>query len=120
MTEWNVELNEEFEAELETYPEEVQDKIAAMGIVLERFGPQLSRPRSDTLKGSKHKNMKELRLAVGRQAWRVAYAFDPRRKAILLVGGNKQGVNEKQFYKDLIATADKRFDRHLARLKARR
>ena len=91
-----------------------------MAIVLERFGPQLSRPRSDTLKGSKHKNMKELRLAVGRQAWRVAYAFDPRRKAILLVGGNKQGVNEKQFYKDLIATADKRFDRHLARLKARR
>src|SRR5215470_20436746 len=110
---WIVELDGEFEAELDTYPEEVQDMIAA-------FGPQLGRPRSDTLKGSKHKNMKELRLAVGRRAWRAAYAFDPRRKAILLVGGNKQGINEKQFYKDLITTGGKRFDRHFAPLKARR
>jgi len=114
-----VQFDKEFEGELETYPVKVQDKIAATATVLERFGPQLSRPRSDTLKGSKHKNMKELRLAVGRQTWRVAYAFDQRRRAILLCGGNKQGVNETKFYKELIATAEKRFDRHIARLKRR-
>lgn len=68
------------------------------------------------MKGSKHPNMKELRFKVGRQAWRVAFAFDPQRKGILLVGGNKQGVNETKFYKELIATADKRFDGHLERL----
>jgi hypothetical protein len=60
--------------------------------------------------------MKELRFSVGRQVWRIAYAFDSHRRGILLAGGNKQGVNEKQFYKELITTADKRFDRHLARL----
>jgi hypothetical protein len=65
----------------------------------------------------RYPNMKELRFAVGRQAWRVAYAFDPERKGILLVAGNKQGVNEKQFYERLIRVADDRFDRHLGRLK---
>jgi hypothetical protein len=87
-----------------------------MALVLEQFGPNLSRPRADTLKDSKHPNMKELRFKVGKQAWRVAFAFDPKRIGILLVGGNKQGAKEKQFYKQLIATADMRFDEHLERL----
>ena len=103
-------------AEVEALPEDVQNKIAAMALVLEQFGPNLSRPKADTLKGSKHPNMKELRFKVGRQAWRVAFAFDPEQKGILLVGGNKQGANEARFYKELIATADKRFDEHLERL----
>src|SRR5215471_11175754 len=103
-----VKLNEEFETEVEKYSEEVQGKLAVMASALEAIGPQLSRRRSDTLKGSKHKNLKELRFAVGRQVWRVAYAFDPQRKAILLVGGNKQGVNEAKFYETLIRIADAR------------
>ena len=63
------------------------------------------------------RNMKELRFKVARQAWRIAFAFDPKRKAILLAGGDKQGVNQVGFYKALIKVADERFDRHLARSK---
>jgi hypothetical protein len=117
MNDWTVEYAEEFLTEVEAYPEDVQDKLTAMALLLQAIGPQLSRPRSDTLKGSKHKNMKELCFGVGRQVWRIAYAFDPQRKGILLAGGNKQGVNETKFYETLIRIADARFDRHLAKLR---
>jgi hypothetical protein len=66
---------------------------------------------------SRHANMKELRFDAADGVWRVAFAFDTKRKAILLVAGDKSGVSEKKFYKRLIAKADERFDVHLARLK---
>lgn len=115
MGKWVVEYDEEFDADVREYPEGVQAKLAAVALVLAEFGPNLARPHADTLKGSRHPNMKELRFKVGKQAWRVAFAFDPKRKGILLAGGNKQGVNEDSFYKELIRTADARFDRYLAR-----
>ncbi len=59
--------------------------------------------------------MKELRFSAADGAWRVAFAFDPRRKAILLVAGDKSGGSEKRFYRELIRKADQRFDAHLAR-----
>jgi hypothetical protein len=77
----------------------------------------LGRPRVDTLNGSSHPNMKELRFDADNGVWRVAFAFDPRRKAILLVASDKSGVGEKRFYKELIRKADIRFDAHLDRLK---
>jgi hypothetical protein len=61
--------------------------------------------------------MKELRFSAADGEWRVAFAFDPKRKAILVVAGDKSGVSEKRFYKQLIARADRRFDAHLSRLK---
>jgi hypothetical protein len=61
--------------------------------------------------------MKELRFDAADGVWRVAFAFDPKRKAILPVAGDKSGVSEKKFYNRLIAKADDRFDAHLARLK---
>ena len=76
-------------------------------------GPELSRPHADTLNGSKHANMKELRFSTNNGVWRVAFAFDPTRRAILLVGGDKSGVKEKRFYRGLIKTADARFDAHI-------
>jgi hypothetical protein len=79
---------------------------------LKTFGPQLGRPQVDTLKGSKHSNMKELRFDVDDGVWRVAFAFDLRRRAILLVGGDKSGVSKDRFYRNLIEIADRRFDRH--------
>jgi hypothetical protein len=82
-------------------------------ILLRQFGPKLARPHADTLKGSKPPNMKELRFYAADGVWRVAFAFAPRRVAILLVAGDKSGSSEKKFYKRLIATADKRFDAHL-------
>lgn len=64
--------------------------------------------------------MKELRCDADGGVWRVAFAFDPERKAILLVAGDKSGANEKRFYKRLIAKADKRFEQHLASLTGRK
>ena len=117
---WRVLLYEDFDAEFDAFPEEVQDELLAHAKLLEKFGPQLGRPRVDTLNDSRHANMKELRFDAADRVWRVAFAFDPRRQAILLVAGDKSGVSERRFYKRLIARADERFDSHLARLKKER
>ena len=95
-------------------------EILALTRLLQQFGPQLGRPRVDTLKGARHANMKELRFSAADGAWRVAFAFDTRRKAILLVAGDKSGFSEKRFYRELIRKADERFDAHLARVKKAR
>ncbi|MCA3512358.1 MAG: type II toxin-antitoxin system RelE/ParE family toxin [Methylobacterium sp.] len=111
---WTVAFADEFEPEFDALPEAVQDAILVRLVFLEREGPFLGRPHADTLVGSRHANMKELRCNADDGVWRVAFAFDPARQAILLVGGDKSGVSEKRFYKQLIARADERFDRHLA------
>lgn len=116
---WDVEIGDEFEPEFDALHEDVQTEILALSKVLQQFGPQLGRPRVDTLKGSSHANMKELRFDAADGLWRVAFAFDPKRKAILLVAGDKSGGGKKKFYRELIRKADERFDAHLARLKAK-
>lgn len=114
---WNVGFHASFAAEFDDLDEEVQDEILALMGLLQAFGPQLARPHVDTLNGSRHANLKELRFKAADGVWRVAFAFDPERKAILLVAGDKSGGSERKFYKDLIAKADARFDEHLAELK---
>jgi len=109
-----VEFHDSFAAEFQEWRRDVQRSAATQLVILETLGPMLGRPHADTLKGSRHKNMKELRFSVGDGEWRVAYAFDPRRHAIVLVGANKSGVSSDRFYRRLIATADRRFDEHLA------
>jgi len=111
---WEVIIHGEFEPELDALPEVVQDELLAHAKLLQQFGPQLGRPRADTLNGSRHRNMKELRFDAADGVWRVAFAFDPNRKAILLAGGDKSGVSEKRFYRQLIEKADIRFHAHLA------
>lgn len=117
--EWVVEIGDEFVPEFYELHEDVRTEILALTRLLQQFGPQLGRPRVDTLDGSSHANMKELRFDAADGVWRVAFAFDPKRKAILLVAGDKSGGSEKRFCKQLIAKADERFDTHLARLKNR-
>jgi hypothetical protein len=112
--EWTVENHDAFDSEFLRLPEDIQDEILALSKLLCVFGPNLKRPHADTLNGSSHSNMKELRFEAGDGVWRVAYAFDPSRKAIILVAGDKSGVNQKRFYKMLIAKADARFSQHLA------
>lgn len=119
MPPWSVDLLAEFVPEFEALPEAVQDELLAHIAVLETFGPQLGRPRVDTLNGSRHKNMKELRFDANNGVWRFALAFDPKRAAILLCGGDKSGGSEQRFYRQLITKADKRFDAHIADLKTR-
>jgi hypothetical protein len=98
----------------------VRTEILALARLLQQFGPQLGRPRVDTLKGSRHANLKELRLSAAGGEWRVAFAFDTRRKGILLIAGDKSGGSEKRFYRELLRKADERFDAHLARLESER
>jgi hypothetical protein len=113
-------MADEFEPEFDALHEEVRTEILALSLVLEQFGPRLGRPRVDTLNGSRHANLKELRFSAADGEWRAAFAFDPKRRAILLVAGDKSGVGEKRFYLELIRKADDRFDAHLARLKKER
>jgi|SRR5271165_1392270 len=115
---WTVLFHEEFDLEVQALDEDFQDELLAHAKLLQEFGPQLGRPSVDTLKGSKHANMKELRFEWKGEVWRVALAFDPKRQAVLLAGGDKGGADQKRFYRRLIATADSRFDGYLAALKA--
>ena len=114
---WAVEIGDEFEPEFNDLHEDVRTEVLALSRLLQQFGPHLGRPRVDTLNGSRHANMKELRFSAAGGEWRLAFAFDPKRKAMLLVAGDKSGGSEKKFYKQLIAKADQRFDAHLKRLK---
>lgn len=114
---WDILFDEAFESEFDALAEAVQDELLAHVKLLEAFGPNLGRPRVDTLNGSSHTNMKELRFNADGGVWRLAFAFDPKRQAILLVAGDKSGGSEKRFYKALLSKADKRFDAHLERLK---
>jgi len=114
---WTVANHDDFDPEFEAMPEPVQDALLAAALVLAEIGPMLGRPHVDTLAGSRFPNMKELRFDADGGVWRVAFAFDPERKAILLVAGDKAGVAQKRFYKALIARADKRFAGHLEDLK---
>jgi len=117
---WEVEFHDDFEGEFDDLAEAVQDAILSGINLLAKVGPSLKRPHADSLNGSKHANMKELRCNADDGVWRIAFAFDPERKALLLTAGDKAGVNEKRFYKTLIAKADDRFDQHLAAQKRRK
>jgi hypothetical protein len=111
-------FHEEFAPEVRRFSQSVREKLKAAAIILGQDGPLLGRPYADTLKGSRHANMKELRFNADGGAWRVAYAFDPERKAILLVGGDKVGVGQARFYRNMIRVADERFDQHLQVLRS--
>ena len=116
---WKVIFHRDFLAEFEALSALVQDEIAAMALLLEEIGPTLRRPHADTMNGSRFANMKELRFDADDGVWRLVYALDPARMAILLVAGDKSGVSSKRFYKSLIAKADARFESHLGELKLR-
>jgi hypothetical protein len=112
---WRVEFHRDFVPEFRALTEPVQDEIAALVEKMRVIGPA-----SDTLDGSRFSNMKELRFEADNGVWRVAYAFDPARKAILLVAGDKAGVSQKRFYRSLIRKADERFAEHLEELERTR
>ena len=112
---WEVKFAEEFDPEFDELDEEVQDELLAKAKLLEAFGPELGRPHVDTLNASQHANMNELRFNAVGGAWRVAFAFDPERSAIILVAADKAGVKERRFYRRLLKIADERFGNHLKR-----
>jgi len=117
MTMWEVATTDDFDAWFADLDDDEQAEVIAKVELLKLLGPELRRPHADTLNGSKHANMKELRADTRDHVLRVAFAFDPNRAAILLVGGSKSGVSQKRFYRQLIAKADKLYDLHVARIK---
>ena len=114
-TEWPVEYTDEFETWWESLTEAEQEDVAAKVILLQRLGPALPRPHSDVVRASRHSNMKELRIQHAGRPYRVLYAFDPRRSAILLIGGDKTGND--RWYEIFVPRAERLYDEHLASLK---
>jgi hypothetical protein len=114
MTSWEVEFTDEFGEWWNSLTELDQDEIAAIAELLGRLGPDLPFPYSSGISGSRHSHMRELRVQSGGKPLRVFYAFDPRRAAILLIGGGKAG--DKQFYKRMVPIADRLYDEHLGEL----
>jgi hypothetical protein len=109
---WGVEFHEDFLPEFRQYSDTVRGETFALIELLAALGPQLGRPYADTLKGSMHSNMKELRFRADGGVWRIAFALDVKRRAILLVGGSKSGGSKAKFYSRLIEIADARFAQH--------
>jgi hypothetical protein len=112
---WEVEYTDEFEGWWIALDESAQDAIDRSVQLLEARGPTLPFPHSSGINGSKHGHMRELRVHVGGEPYRIFYAFDPRRAAILLIGGNKAGDDD--FYDRMIPIADRSYDQHLEQLK---
>jgi hypothetical protein len=108
---WEVEYTDEFGAWWGTLTPDEQASLDAGVRLLERFGPHMSRPYVDTVKGSRHPNMKELRTQSKGRPLRTLFAFDPRRCVILLIGGDKTG--DDRFYDRVIPLADNLYDAHL-------
>ena len=112
---WQVEYTDEFERWWNELDADEQESLAASVELLRQLGPQLPRPHADTVKGSKHANMKELRTQHQGRPLRTLFAFDPRRCAILLIGGDKTG--DTRFYERLLPVADRLYDEHLESLR---
>ena len=89
--EWGVEYTDQFEEWWNGLDSAEQEDVAAKVGLLEECGPALGRPHVDTIRGSRHPNMKELIVQHAGRPYRILFAFDPRRSAILLIGGDKTG-----------------------------
>lgn len=117
---WDVQVSEEVEALLRSLTDGEFEEISAHIDLLKDHGPSLGRPYADTVKGSRHPNIKELRVKYERKQFRILFAFDPERKGILLVGGDKVPLGDKRWYPKFIGLADKKYDEHLEELRARK
>ena len=112
---WNVECTDEFAEWYHDLSEAQQDDMTAAGLLLMEMGPQLPFPHSSGINGSKHAQMRELRVQSRGRPLRAFYAFDPRRSAILLIGGDKTG--DDRFYARMIPIADKLYDVYIAEIR---
>jgi hypothetical protein len=118
---WRVATTDEFDRWFrDELTDEEREETTAKVNLIKVFGPQLGRPHADTLNGSRYANMKELRAKTSASELRVAFAFDPTRAAVLLVGGNKAGVGQRKLYQQLIDRADALFAAHLAKVRPAR
>ncbi|MCC6198347.1 MAG: type II toxin-antitoxin system RelE/ParE family toxin [Burkholderiales bacterium] len=114
---WDVEYTDEFEAWWSQLSEAEQESVDASVRLLEARGPSLPFPHSSGIENSKHRHMRELRIQHRGRPYRVLYAFDPRRSALLLIGGDKTG--DDRWYETNVPIADRLYDEHLELLSRR-
>lgn len=112
---WQVEFTDDFGGWWDMLSSAQQTAIDASVRMLEQLGPHLSRPHADTVKGSRLANLKELRVQCRGRPVRIFFAFDPRRHAILLIGGDKTG--DGRFYERMIPLAEQLYERYLGELR---
>jgi hypothetical protein len=112
---WNVENTDEFTGWWDELTEAQQEDITVAAELLMEHGPNLPFPRSSGIENSRHRHMRELRVQSDGRPIRIFYAFDPRRSAILLIGGDKTG--DGRFYERMIPVADRLYDVHLDELR---
>ena len=112
---WEIEYTDQFGEWWATLDADAQEDIDTMVHILEERGPALTRPYADTVKESRHPNMRELRVQSKGRPLRTFYAFDPRRSAILLIGGDKTG--DGRFYERCLPVADRLYDEHLQEIR---
>jgi len=108
---WIIDRTEEIAEWVKNLDEDAKEALFKSLLILEEIGPSLGRPYVDTIQESKHKNMKELRIQDRQRLFRILFAFDPDRKAILLIGGDKRG--DKRFYQKMIPLADALLVEHM-------
>ena len=114
MSVWEIITSESYDDWFQEQTEDDKVVIRSKAYLLGEYGPNLKRPHADSLKGSKKlANLKELRAKTETHEFRVAYIFDPERKGLLLIGGDKKGKNQKKFYKDLISEAEQIYAAYL-------
>jgi hypothetical protein len=114
MTSWSIDSTGEYLHWFSRLDENSRRAILRSVLLLEEFGPSLGRPHVDTLKGSRLRNLKELRSHAPLHEYRIAFLFDERRKALLLIGGDKKGTQEKEFYRWIIRIAEDLYERYRA------
>jgi hypothetical protein len=112
---WEIEYTDEFGGWWDSLTTDEQESLAASVELLRQLGPQLPRPHADTIRGSRHSHLKELRTQHLGRPLRTLFAFDPRRTAILLIGGDKTG--DDRFYQQMVPLADRLYDEHLQQLR---
>jgi hypothetical protein len=112
---WEVEYTDEFERWWNTLSEDEQTSIDASVRLLEARGPGLGFPHSSGIESSRHSHMRELRVQHQGRPYRALYAFDPRRMAILLIGGDKTG--DDRWYEIQVPIADRLYDEHIRQLR---
>lgn len=112
---WQIEYTDEFGQWWDTLNWDEQERIDAAVVMLESYGPYLRFPYSSGITGSKHRHMRELRTQHRGRPYRILYAYDPRRHAVLLIGGEKTGND--RWYRKYIPIADRLYDEHLRELR---
>ena len=110
---WDVETTETFDNWFDAQTVALKEDLLAAMLILAEYGPQLGRPFADTVNDSQFSNMKELRVQHQGNPVRAFFAFDPARRGIVLCAGDKTGLNEKKFYRDMIKLADSEYSKHL-------